>query len=316
MSWTVTALGLLAAAQLAPGAARAVETSSAASVCIANESAEVSVQPPDSCGVGERIVVVEAPSSRVFNGRLRACVRKSDATLYLPGKRKCRKGDKSLTLQLQGPTGSDGATGTTGDSGDIGKTGPAGATGATGATSATGTTGTTGAIGATGATGPVGPAFSGHYGTFYDTSIQTNPIADTARSVMLNEVTNGVNGVIASGVSVVSGSRITLANAGVYNLEFSIQIDKSDGGSDDIDVWLAKNGTNVLWTNTMQTLVGSAGEKYIAAWNFVVNAQAGDYFELMWSSPDTAMRLVSAPAQVSPVRPGVPIVMISVMQVR
>lgn len=307
MSWTVTALGLLAAALLAPGAARAVETSSAASVCIANESAEVSVQPTDSCGVGERMVVIEAPSSRVFNGRLRACVRKSDATLYLPGKRKCRKGDKSLTLQLQGPTGSDGATGTTGDSGDIGKTGPAGAIGAIGAT---------GAMGATGATGPVGPAFSGYYGTFYDTSIQTNPIADTARSVMLNEVTNGVNGVIASGVSVVSGSRITLANAGVYNLEFSIQIDKSDGGSDDIDVWLAKNGTNVLWTNTRQTLVGSAGEKYIAAWNFVVNAQAGDYFELMWSSPDTAMRLVSAPAQVSPVRPGVPSVMISVMQVR
>ena len=219
MSWTVTALGLLAAALLAPGAARAVETSSAASVCIASESAEVSVQPTDSCGVGERMVVIEAPSSRVFNGRLRACVRKSDATLYLPGKRKCRKGDKSLTLQLQGPTGSDGATGTTGDSGDIGKTGPAGAIGAIGAT---------GAMGATGATGPVGPAFSGYYGTFYDTSIQTNPIADTARSVMLNEVTNGVNGVIASGVSVVSGSRITLANAGVYNLEFSIQIDKSD----------------------------------------------------------------------------------------
>jgi hypothetical protein len=162
----------------------------------------------------------------------------------------------------------------------------------------------------------VAPAFSGYYGAFYDTSIQTNPIANTARSVILNEVTDGQNGVIANGVSVVSGSRITLANAGIYNLEFSIQIDKSDSGNDDIDIWLAENGANVSWTNTTQTLVGATEEKYIAAWNFMVSAHAGDYFELMWSSPDTFMRLVTVPAQVSPARPGVPSVIVSVMQVR
>lgn len=76
-----------------------------------------------------------------------------------------------------------------------------------------------------------------------------------------NEVTDGLNGVIANGVSVVSGSRITLANAGIYNIQFSAQIDKSDAGNDDIDIWLAKNGANVSWTNTSQTLVGATGGK-------------------------------------------------------
>jgi hypothetical protein len=109
---------------------------------------------------------------------------------------------------------------------------------------------------------------------------------------------------------------MSLANLGVYEIQSPAQIDKSDSGNDDIDIWLAQNGANTSWTNTTQTLVGSTEEKYIAAWNFMVSAHAGDYFELMWSSPDTFMRLVAAPAQVSPARPGVPSVIVSVMQVR
>jgi hypothetical protein len=132
----------------------------------------------------------------------------------------------------------------------------------------------------------------------------------------LNEVTDGVNGVIANGVSVVSSSRITMANAGVYDIQFSAQIDKSDSGNDEIDIWLAKNGANLSWTNTKQTLVGATEEKYIAAWNFVVSAAAGDYFELMWSSADVNMQIVTVPASVSPARPGVPSLLVTVTQVR
>lgn len=161
-----------------------------------------------------------------------------------------------------------------------------------------------------------GPAFSGYYGSFYDTSNQLNPVASIARPMTLNEVTSGVNGVISNGISVVSGSRITMANTGVYNVEFSAQIDKTDSGSDDIDIWLAKNSANVAWTNTRQTLTGSSGEKYIAAWNFIVSAVAGDYFELMWSSADVNMQIVTVPASVSPARPGVPSLLVTVTQVR
>ncbi|MFZ4486076.1 MAG: hypothetical protein ACOYO9_05765 [Candidatus Nanopelagicales bacterium] len=129
-------------------------------------------------------------------------------------------------------------------------------------------------------------------------------------------MTSGVNGVISNGISVVSGSRITMANTGVYNVEFSAQIDKTDSGSDDIDIWLAKNGANLPWTNTRQTLVGATEEKYIAAWNFVVGAVAGDYFELMWSSGDVNMQIVTVADAVGPVRPGVPSLIVNVTQVR
>lgn len=109
---------------------------------------------------------------------------------------------------------------------------------------------------------------------------------------------------------------MTLVNLEVADGQSSAQIEKSDLGSDDFDTWCAKNGANTSWTSVTQTLVGSTEEKYIAAWNFMVSAHAGDYFELMWSSPDTFMRLVAAPAQVSPACPGVPSVIVSVMQVR
>ena len=100
----------------------------------------------------------------------------------------------------------------------------------------------------------------------------------------LNEVTPGVNGVIANGVSVTSGSRITLAHAGVYNIQFSAQLYNGSGASK-VDIWLAKNGTAVAFTNTQESI--PANERVVAAWNFVVEAAAGDYFEIMWYSPDT-----------------------------
>jgi hypothetical protein len=132
----------------------------------------------------------------------------------------------------------------------------------------------------------------------------------------LNEVTDGQNGAISRGVSVVSGTRITIANAGIYDIQFSAQIDKTDGGNDDIDIWLAKNGQNLSWTNTRQTLVGTTTEKYVAAWNFVVQASASDYFELMWSSADVDMRILAQVAETGPDRPGIPSLIVTVTQVR
>jgi len=68
----------------------------------------------------------------------------------------------------------------------------------------------------------------------------------------------------------------------------------------------------VSWTNSRQTLSGTGTEKFIAAWNFLVVAAAGDYFELKWSSADTAMQLLASIAASAPARPGVPSVILTV----
>lgn len=181
---------------------------------------------------------------------------------------------------LVGATGQQGIPGIC-TTGDIGPQGPAGPIGPSGSP---GPTGATGAVGATGAQGPAGVSPVLYYGSFYDTSDQANNPVNTARAMTLNQVTNGVNGVIADGVNVVSGSRITVANPGVYNLQFSAQLYNGSGAAS-VDIWLAKNGQSVSQTNTQEYI--PANNRVVAAWNFVVSAQSGDYFEFMWLSSDT-----------------------------
>ncbi|MFM1790169.1 MAG: hypothetical protein RLZZ526_496, partial [Actinomycetota bacterium] len=121
-----------------------------------------------------------------------------------------------------GAPGTPGAAGSAGSAGATGAQGPAGAQGATGPqgpTGATGPQGATGSQGPQGADGAVGPAgsFTGYYGSFYDTTTQAITSINTPKAMTFNQVSPGVNGVVANGVSVVSGSRVTVATSGTYN---------------------------------------------------------------------------------------------------
>lgn len=147
-----------------------------------------------------------------------------------------------------------------------------------------------------------------YYGDFLSTITQTNAGATAANAMTFN-TTN-----LSSGVSVVSNSRITVANSGIYNIQFSAQLQKTSGGDDAIDIWLSKNGNNVSNTNTR--IVLSANPAYeVAAWNFLVDAAAGDYYQLYWSSSDTTMELHAAAAGTNPTRPAIPSVILTVTQV-
>ena len=129
---------------------------------------------------------------------------------------------------------------------------------------------------------------TGSYGSFYSTQTQTN-VASTARSMSLN-TTDISNGVSISGSTNPYNTYIKVENAGVYDIQFSAQVDKTDSGTDEIWIWLRKNGSDVSDSATSIQLVGN-GAHYVAAWNFFVNAAANDYFQLMWYSPDANVRL-------------------------
>jgi len=121
---------------------------------------------------------------------------------------------------------------------------------------------------------------------------------------------------ISQGVSIASNSRITLANSGTYNLQFSAQVDRVSGsGTDVIYIWLKKNGTNVSNTAGAVTVTGgAAAAKVLASWNYVVDAAAGDYYELCWQSPDANIVLTAIAASGN--IPLVPSVILTVTQVR
>jgi len=121
---------------------------------------------------------------------------------------------------------------------------------------------------------------------------------------------------ISSGVSIASNSRITLANSGTYNIQFSAQIDRVSGsGTDEVYFWLKKNGVNVTNTAGVETISGGALEaKTLAAWNYVVEAAANDYYELVWQSTDTNIHLTALTASGN--IPAIPSVILTVTQVR
>jgi hypothetical protein len=151
---------------------------------------------------------------------------------------------------------------------------------------------------------------TGSYGSFYDTTTQTN-VASTARSMSLN-TTDITNGVSISGSTNPFNTYIKVANAGVYDIQFSAQVDKTDSGTDEVWIWIRKNGTNLTDTATSVQLQGN-GAHYVAAWNFFVNAAAGDYFQLMWYSPDANVRLHAEPA--FGVVPGIPSLIVTANRV-
>jgi len=160
-----------------------------------------------------------------------------------------------------------------------------------------------------GISGPTGPAFPGYYGSFSDSTTQTI-VADTA-TPMTFDTTEESDGV-AIGTPT---SRIVIANAGTYNIQFSAQIDKTDGGSDDVTIWLDVDGNDVARSATDLTIPNNPGRD-VAAWNWVYTFTAGQYFRLMWSTPDNRMRLLAAGTRTGPVRPAVPSVILTVTQVQ
>jgi hypothetical protein len=115
----------------------------------------------------------------------------------------------------------------------------------------------------------------------------------------------------ASGISI-SGSdksKIKITNPGIYDIQFSAQLDKTNSRNNTVYIWLAKNGTNEPNTNTGVTLFGGSNEAQVAAWNFYVSASVNDYYEIrMAATDDNALIEYDTPA----LGPAVPSIILTV----
>jgi hypothetical protein len=116
--------------------------------------------------------------------------------------------------------------------------------------------------------------------------INTVPGTANTMSLSTTDITYGVT---------VSGSindKIKFANAGVYNIQFSAQMDKTSAGSDFITyIWIKQNNVDVPISNTAITVLGGSNAKTVAAWNWYVNANAGDFVQIVWASAASDARI-------------------------
>ena len=153
--------------------------------------------------------------------------------------------------------------------------------------------------------GPRGGKFLNNpHGAFQDSTDQVAANTTTAYAITFNTTD------FSNGVTMASGSRITVVDSGIWNLQFSIQLKNTTNDGQDVDIWFRKNGTNIANSNSRfhPPPRKSAGDPshIIASLNFFVEMAANDYIEIMWRTENTGVSIEHFATSTSPTRPAVP----------
>lgn len=142
------------------------------------------------------------------------------------------------------------------------------------------------------------------YGQFFDTTTQTAAIINTAYAITFN-TTDISNGVYVGSPT----SRIYVDETSIYNFLFSIQLDKTSGGTASFWIWPRINGTDVPNSASQIRIQGNDAEIFSSV-GFFFNLVAGDYVELMFEVSDTSVQLSYFPS--TAVHPAIPSIILTV----
>jgi hypothetical protein len=145
-----------------------------------------------------------------------------------------------------------------------------------------------------------------NYGNFISTVPQNPAVVSTGQAVTLNTTVSSNN------FSVVAGSQVTAAAAGVYNYQFSLQLVSTAGGGGDVEIWFVKNGTPVPNSNTHYA-VKNTNEYEVAALNFIETFAIGDYLELYWATDNLNIQLATPASTMG--GPAVPSAIVTIVPV-
>jgi hypothetical protein len=138
------------------------------------------------------------------------------------------------------------------------------------------------------------------YGAFSDFTDQTTTI-NTA-TLMALSVTD-----FSNGVTLTTGSKITVANPGIYNLQFSAQLQNLDNAPQDVFIWLKQNGVDIVGSTGLVGMPArkSAGVPFhdIKGWNYYLSMNAGDYIQIYWSTTNVDVTIQTYAASGTPTKP-------------
>ena len=147
-----------------------------------------------------------------------------------------------------------------------------------------------------------------NYGQFYDTTTQTAAAINTAYAMKFN-TSSSRYGVY---VDPANNTHIKVTRPAIYNMQFSLQLDKTSGGTGIFYVWGRINGVDIPYSASQVRIQGNNAEIFVAA-NLFVSMSNGDYFQLMWSVDDTSVQVLASAA--APPVPAVPSVILTMTQV-
>jgi hypothetical protein len=129
---------------------------------------------------------------------------------------------------------------------------------------------------------------TGYYAMYQDVLTQTVATINTGYPIKFRTLD------LSNGVTVVSDSRITFANTGIYNLQFSVQLENSDTQEHDVTIWLRRNGVDVAGSSGFVAVVskhGGINGHVLPSWNYLLDVVGGEYYELVWSATSTQVTM-------------------------
>ncbi len=136
------------------------------------------------------------------------------------------------------------------------------------------------------------------YGAFSSDQDQT-AVANTATLMTFNttDFSNQVS---------ISSSEITVVNAGIYNLQFSVQFQNTDTAFQDVYIWLRQNGVDISGSTGFVSIpnrhAGTDGHA-IVGWNYFLSMEENDHIEIYWSVPNVAVTIQHLAASSTPTKP-------------
>ena len=140
------------------------------------------------------------------------------------------------------------------------------------------------------------------YGSFYDTSTQSITLTSAPYVVAIGQ-TAELNNVTADGFG-----KLTVLNAGVFNLQFSVQLNNINVADQDAQIWLRINGNDVAYSNRVvdvPAVHGVVNGHAVAAWSFISTLAAGDYLQLIWQADSVDVTIAAFSAGIGPAIPSV-----------
>lgn len=135
---------------------------------------------------------------------------------------------------------------------------------------------------------------TGYYGAWQDDFTQTAAASNTGYAMKFHTADITPNGISIVNNGSGNPTRITFANTGIYNLQFSAQFQNTDNAQHDVTIWLRLNGVDVAGSSGLISVparksAGAGNEGHlISGWNYVLSVLGGQYYELVWSTSNAA----------------------------
>lgn len=163
----------------------------------------------------------------------------------------------------------------------------------TGKTATTFTGITRGAYGSTKAAHTAGAAV---------TEVQSLASPTTASAVALFNTTSS-NGVA---IDTLDRTKMVFSVAGIYNIQFSLQMLSFDTTIDNVTIWFRQNGVDIPYSAgvaTVPAIHGGGPGSAIISWNLVNPINAGDYIQILFASNTGNTVVATYPGGTLPAHP-------------